>query len=232
MRFLPLVPSRLDPGPWLPFKDLELAWDGPHREAWNRAVGGGLAVHAVHLPAREWTDDLLGEALTVLGAGLATDFLVVPADPPSTRWGRAKFLGTLEAMLEVCSGRAVKLVLHPLEGSTPRLQELLRGVQGDAVGLCWDADRGEDPEPIIDRIRCAVGGPDADPRPLQRWGYRWNLAVPAEDPAVIGPILERLGRDFPPVLFPAELPATVFGRPVLADPEISLGRIWDRSEPQ
>jgi hypothetical protein len=226
------VSSRLDPGPWLPFKEVELLWDGTDGAAWSRAVRGGLAVHAIHLRTQEWAEGLLGEALAVLGASLEPDFLVVPADPPASRWGRAKFLGALEALLEACSGRGVKVVLRPVPGATPRILELLHGVHGDAVGICWNAESGEDPEPAIDRIHCAVGGPDADPRALQRWGYRWNLALPAEDPTRIGPVLERMRRDFPPVLFPAELPATVFGRPVLPDPEVSLGRIWDRAEPR
>jgi hypothetical protein len=91
---------------------------------------------------------------------------------------------------------------------------------------------GEDIESISDRLHCAVGRPDTDPRPLQRWGYRWNLAVPGEDPAVVGPVLERMRRDFPPVLFPAEMPTTVLGRQVVPDPDVSLGRIWDRGEPE
>jgi hypothetical protein len=230
MRFLPLVPSRLDPGPWLDFRNVELLWNGPDTGPWARAVRGGLAVHGVHLPAEVETEDLVRVALEILGAGLETDFIVVPAQPPGSRWGVAKFLGGLEGLLEATAGRGVKVALRPAAGATPRLLELLREVKGDALGFCWDADLGEDVEPIADRLHCAVGGQDTDPRSLQRWGYRWNLAIPAADPATIGPVLDRLRQTFPPVLFPAEMPATALGRPVLADPEVSLGRIWDRGE--
>ena len=232
MKFLPLVPSRLDPGPWLPFKEVELAWDASPDPGWTRAVRQGLAVHALHLREQAWSDRLLEDALAALGAGLEPDFLVASAQPPATRWGASTFLGTIESLLEATAGRGVKVALRPAKGATSRILELLRGVKGDAVGFCWDAALGEEIEPIVDRLHCAVGGTDTDPRPLQRWGYRWNLALPAEDPALIGPILERLRRDYPPVLFPAEMPATALGRPVVADPEVSLGRIWDRGEPR
>ena len=232
MRFVPLVHTRLDPGPWLPFKDVELLWAGQPDSAWTRAERGGLAVHAVHLRSQDWGDGLIAEALDVLGAGLGLDFLVLHAKPPATRWGAARFLGTLEALLEAATGRGAKVVLRPAEGATTRILDLLRGVQGDAVGFCWDAGLGEDLEPLAGRLHCAVGERHSDPRPLQRWGYRWNLAIPAEDPAEIGPVLERMRTQFPPVLFPAEMPRTALGRPVVADPEVSLGRIWDRKEPQ
>lgn len=231
MKFIPLVPTRLDPGPWLAFKDVELLWAGQSDLAWTRAVGGGMAVHAVHLREQDWADGLVAETLDILGAGLGLDFLVAHARPPATRWGAARFLGTLEALLEAASGRGVKVAVRPAKGATPRILELLRDVQGDAVGFCWDAVLGEDPEPIVGRLHCAVGDPHSDPRPLQRWGYRWNFAIPAEDPAEIAPVLERMRIEFPPVLFPAEMPRTALGRPVVPDPEVSLGRIWDRKEP-
>lgn len=231
MRFLPLVSSRLDPEPWRGFPDLELHWDGARPEAWARAVRGGLAVHAVHLPAADWDDRLAATAVEVVGAGLGPDFLVMPAQAPASRRERAGFLGTLEAVLEACTGRGVKVALRPAPAAAPRLVELLREVHGDGVGFCWDGDGGEDPEPIADRLHCAVGGPEVDPRPLQRLGYRWNLAVPATDPGFAQTALARLARDFPAVLFPAEMPATALGRPVVPDPEVSLGPIWNRSGP-
>lgn len=232
MRFVPLVDTRLEPGPWLPFKDVELAWSGTGSEAWARAVRGGLAVHAVHLGAQENTDALIREVLAVLGSGVGADFIVVPAQPPATRWGVARFLGSLESLLQATTGRGVKVALRPAKGATPRILDLLREAKGDALGFCWDAALGEPVEPLADRLYCAVGGTDTDPRPLQRWGYRWNLAVPGSDPATLGPVLDRMRAAFPPVLFPADLPSTALGRPVQPDPEVSLGRIWDRGEPR
>lgn len=226
MRFLPLVSSRMDPVPWRTFRDLELEWHGSEGAAWAREVRAGLAVHAVHLPPREWDLDLLRTAAEAVGTGLGFDFLVVHARPPGTRWGLSGFLGTLEGLLELCTPRGVKVALRPAKGATPRLLDILRDVHGEAVGFCWDADHGEDPEPIADRLHCAVGRAGSDPRPLQALGYRWNLALPAADPAAIAPVLERLRRGFPPVLFPAELPATALGRPVVPDPEVRMGATW------
>lgn len=231
MRFVPLVPSRRDPGPWLAFREVELAWQERPDAGWAGAVRQGFAVHALHLPEQAWGDGLVGAALLALGAGLEPDFLVVPAQPPATRWGASAFLGAVEGLLEATAGRGVKVALRPAKGGTPRLLELLHGVKGDAVGFCWDADLGEDLEPIADRLHSAVGTEASDPRPLQRLGYRWNLALPATDPDRVGAVLERLRRAFPPVLFPAEMPTTALGRPVRADPDVSLGRIWDRGEP-
>ncbi len=232
MRFVPLVDARQDPGPWLPFRDLELAWRGGSGAAWARAVQGGLAVHAVHLDAPKDSESLVREVLAVLGSGLGADFIVVPAQPPATRWGVAGFLGNLESLLQATAGRGVKIALRPAAGATPRILDLLREANGDTLGFCWDAALGEPVEPLADRLYCAVGGPDTDPRPLQRWGYRWNLAVPGDDPAVLAPSLERTRAAFPPVLFPTDLPCTALGRPVVPDPEVSLGRIWDRQEPR
>ncbi len=84
---------------------------------------------------------------------------------------------------------------------------------------------------MADRLRCAVGSASADAKPLQHWGYRWNLAVPGADPAQVAGILEGLKARHPAVLFPAEMPTHALGRPVVPDPEVTLGRIWDRGEP-
>jgi len=85
------------------------------------------------------------------------------------------------------------------------LVRLLREARGEAVGFCWDARIGAALEPIADRLFCAVGEPGDDFRPIQALGYRWNLAVPAEDPAVLLRVAAAIERDFPPVLFPAGL---------------------------
>jgi hypothetical protein len=57
-----------------------------------------------------------------------------------------------------------------------------------------------------DRLFCAVGEPGDDFRPIQALGYRWNLAVPARDPATMRQAQAEIERAFPPVLFPKEHP--------------------------
>jgi hypothetical protein len=72
------------------------------------------------------------------------------------------------------------------------------------VGFCWDAGVGADLDCISDRLFCAVGEPGDDFRPIQRLGYRWNLAIPAADPEALRRVAAAIGAAFPPVLYPEE----------------------------
>jgi len=231
MRFLPLLSSGLEAAPWLGFHDAELEWDGSLGGGWTDAVRRGFGVHALHLAAGPWKDPLLESAVAALGTRLGIDFLVLKADAPSTRWGKARFFGILEALLEAATPMGVKIVLRPAPGSVAALLALLRESKADGVGFCWDEGLGAELDPMADRLRCAVGSATVDPGPLQHWGYRWNMAIPGSDPARLRAVLETLQTKHPAVLFPAEMPTHALGRPVVPDPEVSLGRIWNREEP-
>jgi hypothetical protein len=210
MRFVPLVPSEIEPGPWRGFLAVELAWRGHAHAAW-----AGLPVHAVHLPETPWSPELGEAAMAVLGARLDPDFLVLRASAPDQRLDKAQFFTTLEGLLELTHGRGVKLALRPAPGEARALARLLREARGEAVGFCWD--RGTDLEAISDRLFCAVGEAGDDFSGLQALGYRWNVAVPALDPAAARTALEALGRAWPSVYFPSGLEAA-------PDPSVTLGR--------
>ena len=70
------------------------------------------------------------------------------------------------------------------------------------MGFCWDSGVGSDLVCFEDRLFCAVGAPGDDFRPIQALGYRWNLAVPATDPAAMRRAEQAITAAFPPVLFP------------------------------
>ncbi|MDR3683618.1 MAG: hypothetical protein P4L11_07805 [Geothrix sp.] len=210
MRFVPLVPSEIEPGPWRQSQAVELAWQGRAHAAWT-----GLPVHAVHLPETPWSAELGEAAMAVLGSGLDPDFLVLSASAPDQRLASSQFLTVLEGLLELTQGRGVKLALRPAPGGTLALVRLLREARGEAVGFCWD--RSADLEAISDRLFCAVGGTEDDFSGLQALGYRWNVAVPASDPAAARAELEALGRAWPSVYFPSGLMAA-------PDPSVTLGR--------
>lgn len=199
MRIVPLLPSTADPGPWSAFPAAELAWCGDLHAGWRRLLP---AVHALHLPPQPWGPDLGGAALAALRSRLGPDFLVLHAPAPADRGEAAAFLGVLEGLLEVAQGEGFKIALRPAPGAAPALAGHLREARGAAVGYCWDPGVGADLEVIADRLFCAVGGPGADYGPIQRLGYRWNLALPAADPAGFAADRETLALRFPAVLFP------------------------------
>jgi hypothetical protein len=231
MRFLPLLPSGSEAAPWLDFHAVELEWEGFLGAGWAEAVRGGREVHALHLRPEPWKDPLVETALAAFRTRLGIDFLVLRAGAPATRWGKAGFFGILEALLEAATPMGVKIVLRPEPGSVAALLELLREAKADGVGFCWDDGLGPELDLMADRVRCAVGAASVDPAPLQRWGYRWNMAVPGADPGQLAAVLDGLRGKHPTVLFPAEMPSHALGRPVVPDPEVTLGRIWDRGEP-
>ncbi len=219
MRFVPLISSRMDPGPWLSQAPLMVQWEGILHGNWASAVRRGLAVHAVHLPGQAVVD----EGLEVLRLGLGPDFLVLPVSRPQGREAGFRLLGHLDSLLEAISGRGVKLALRLEEGSEAAVLELLRQAHGEAVGFCWHPGI-RDAEPLADRIWCGLCEPGSDLRPLQTLGYRWDMALAAEDPDTFRSVAAALAAEHPPVLFPAEMPATALGRPVVPDPEVVFGR--------
>ena len=220
MRFLPLLSSLQDPDPWISFRDVELNWKGDLHPGWESAVRAGLGVHALHLRAQPWGEALVLEALGSLRPRLGADFLVIPAEAPSgrTEWApgeqpvpgcredQARFLGTLEALLEALQGRGVKIALRPARGAMPALVALLKELRCDAVGYCWDSGVGADLEALSDRLFCAVGDGDADFSGLRRLGYRWNLALPASDPDSTARTVARLQASHPMIYFPEVTP--------------------------
>ena len=202
MRFVPLIPSDLDPEPWRPFPAVELAWTGELHPRWLR---GASEVHAIHLPAAPWTPELGTAVLAALGSRLELDFLILPAACPEERLERSGFLTVLEGLLEVTHGRGVKLALQAQPGAAQGLVRLLKEVHGEAVGFCWNGETGGDLDGLSDRLFCAVGGPEDDFAPLQRLGYRWNLALAATEPGPAQAAIAALEQAYPTVYFPADL---------------------------
>ena len=197
MRIVPLLPSTCEPESWLGFPAVELAWAGTVHPGWARAE-----VHALHLPWQPWGPELGDAALAALRARPGTDFLVLSAEVPAGRSQTSACMAVLEGLLEVTQGAGPRLALRPRPGAAPGLAALLKEARGAAVGFCWDAGLQGDLEAVEDRLYCAVGADGDDFRPLQALGYRWNLAIPAGDPAAHRELAERIAREFPPVLFP------------------------------
>jgi hypothetical protein len=204
MRIVPLLPSSCAPESWLTFPAVELAWTGTLHPGWTAA--GAPQVHGLHLPWHPWGPALGEAALAALHPALGADFLVLRAQAPADRAQASACMAVLEGLLEVTQGLGPKLALRPLPGSAPALAERLREARGAAVGYCWDADLKDDLASVEDRLYCAVGAPGDDFGPLQALGYRWNLAIPAQDPAAHRACAARIASAFPPVLFPAERP--------------------------
>jgi hypothetical protein len=227
MRFVPLIPSSFDPEPWLSLAPLMLQWDGVLHGGWSAAVRRGLAIHAVHLPG----DSPVEEALGVLRHGLGLDFLVIPIRRPETRETGFRILGHLEILLEATSGRGVKLALRLDPGAESAVLDLLRQAHGEAVGFCWHPGI-QDAEPLADRLWCGVCEPGTDLRPLQALGYRWDMALVAEHPGSFRDQAAALEVAYPPVLFPAEMPTTALGRPVVPDDSVVFGRHLVSDEPR
>jgi len=224
MRFLPQISSQFDPAPWVSLAPLMLRWDGTLHEGWPRAVRLGLAIHAVHLSGPSPVE----EALTVLGHNLGPDFLVIPVSRPEGREAGFRLLGQLETLLEATSGRGIKLALNLEAGAERAVLELLRQAHGEAVGFCWHPGI-QDAEPLADRLWCAVCTPGTDLRSLQCLGYRWDMALAAEDPETFRAQAAELEAKHPAVLFPAEMPATALGRPIVPDDSLVFGKHWDRT---
>ena len=226
MRFVPLILSSSVPENWAAFRDVELRWDGHLHADWELSARGGLAIHALHLPLMPWGMGLLQTALEALHPRLGTDFLVIPTHAPTGHQATSAFLQGIEALLERTSGRGVKLALRPSKGALPGLLSLLKEARGEAVGFCWDSNVGLDLDLISDRLYTAVGGMDDDYAALQRTGYRWNLALegmPTELPSRI----KALETNYPTVFFPAEMPTSALGRPIVPDESVIFGAHWD-----
>jgi hypothetical protein len=219
MRFIPLLPSSFDPAPWLTLAPVMLRWDGTLHGAWSAATRRGMAVHAVHLSDANPVE----EALEVLRQNLGLDFLVIPVLRPENREAGFRLLGHLEILLEATSGRGVKLALRLEADAQAPVLELLRQAHGEAVGFCWHPGI-QDAEPLADRLWCGVCEPGTDLHPLQALGYRWDMALAATSPEAFLAQASLLGAAHPPVLFPAEPPATPNGGPVLPDDNVLLGR--------
>lgn len=219
MRFVPLIPSSFDPGPWVPLGPAALAWDGSVHGDWSAALRRGAAVHAVHLPGRAPVD----EALEALRHGLGPDFLVIPVARPASREASFRILGHLESLLEIASGRGLKLALRIEAGAEAAVVDLLRQARAEAVGFCWHPGTA-DVELLADRLWCGVCESASDLRPLQQLGYRWDMALPSQDPDTFKVQASVLEAAHPPVLFPAEMPTTALGRPVVPDDSVVFGR--------
>jgi hypothetical protein len=209
MRIVPLLPSSCAPESWLSCEAVELGWTGELHPDWLRAAAP--PVHALHLPWQPWGPALGESALAALRPALGADFLVLRARAPEGRAETAACMGVLEGLLEVARnhGAGLKLALRPGPGAAPALAALLREAQGTAVGYCWDADLGPDLAWVEDRLFCAVGAPGTDLEPLRALGYRWNLAIPARDPAGFRELAAGIAIAYPPVLFPTLLPPTL-----------------------
>lgn len=223
MRFVPLLSGVQEPAPFKAFRDVELSLTGDLHAGWAKAVASGLAVHALHLPSMDWNDALALKALEALGSRLEPDFLVIRASDPSGLMGASRFFRALEAILEQAHGRGVKIALRPAPGSAAPLAKRLKEARGEAVGFCWDSWVGKDLEPLSDRLMTAVFEEGADLRPLQATGYRWNMAVPGDDEAVLKARIAALEAAHPGVIFPAERPTHALGRPIVAEEGVVFG---------
>lgn len=206
MRFVPLLPSDSDPVVWT--GPVELEWRGSLHAGWR-----GREIHAVHLGE----GDLLPQAEALLRSGIAPDFLVLPVPALKGRRPGFALLGLLETLLQVLQGRT-KIALRPRPEDLAALLPLLEEAQAHGVGFCWSP--GLDPEPLAHALWCAVGTPEADLAPLQRLGYRWNVALEAPDPASFAAWSESLSQRYPAVLFPSQMPQ------VEAEPGIRFGNSW------
>jgi hypothetical protein len=223
MRFVPLLPSSLDPAPWLPQGPVMLRWDGTLHEGWETHLCRGQAIHAAFLPGHSLVD----EALEVLRYRLGLDFLVLPVPKPGTREAGFRLLGQLEALLEATSGHGIKLALHLNADAVSTVIALLREAHGEAIGFCWHPGL-LDAELLADRIWCAVCDVGTDLGPLQALGYRWDMALAVENPGSFRVQAAAMEAAYPEVFFPAEMPATVLGRPLQPDGNLVFGRHWDR----
>ncbi len=226
MRFVPLILSSSAPEAWAGFKDVELRWDGTLHPEWEASVRNGLAVHALQLQPTPWGLGLLETALESLRPRLGADFLVIPTEAPIGRQGTSAFLQALEALLEHTSGRGVKLALRPSKGALTAILPLLKEARGEAVGFCWDPSVGPELDLISDRLYTAVGGVNDDYAALQRTGYRWNLAVEGS-PEDLSSSIRMLEANYPTVFFPAEMPTTALGRPIVPDESLIFGAHWN-----
>ena len=112
-------------------------------------------------------------------------------------------------------------------GSETAVLELLRQAQAEAIGFCWHPGI-LDAEPLADRLWYAVCEPQTDLRRLQALGYRWDMALAAADPESFRAQAEALQAVHPPVLFPAEMPTRMLGRPVVPDDSLVFGRHLNR----
>jgi hypothetical protein len=218
MRFVPLIPSTIDPEPWLSLAPLMLKWEGALHQGWARAAGRGVAIHAAHLLGESTVE----EALEVLRHRLGVDFLVIPVRKPESREAGFRLLGQLETLLEATSGWGVKLALRLEPEAQGPVLELLRQAHGEAIGFCWHPGL-QDPEPLADRLWCGICEPGTDLRPLQALGYRWDMALAAGEPAQFQSQSAALEAAHPAVLFPAQMPATALGRPVVPDASVVYG---------
>jgi hypothetical protein len=183
-----------------------------------------VAIHAIHLVEKDPTE----AALDVLRHGLGADFLVLPVEPPENREAGFRLLGQLATLLEATHGRGVKVALRLGSGAEAAVLDLLKQARGEAVGFCWHPGLA-DPEPLADRLWCAVGEPSSDLRALQALGYRWDLALPATNPEQFRQQAAIMEAAYPGVLFPAEMPTTALGRPVVPDDSLVFGKHWERS---
>lgn len=217
MRYLPLLSSQMDPAPWP--ADVELIWEGDLHPGW---VHPARAVHAIHLKPQPFGEPMLLEAGAAIRRGLHPDFLVIPVEALPDRAAGFALLGMLEMLLEVVQGR-VKLALRVHPEVQAAVLTLLREARAEAVGFCFG---GGDPEPLADRLWCAVGG--ADLGRLRALGFRWNVALPATEPSAFHAEAARLAAAHPAVYFPERLPDTMLGRPVVEDPSVTLGAHWER----
>ena len=129
----------------------------------------------------------------------------------------------METLLEATSGRGIKLALLLEAGAEAAVIGLLREAHGEAIGFCWHPGI-LDVEPLADRLWCGVCKARTDLRPLQALGYRWDMALVAEDPDSFRSQATALEAAHPPVLFPAEMPTTALGRPVVPDDSVVFGR--------
>jgi hypothetical protein len=181
----------------------------------------------MHLPG----ESVVEEALEALRHGLGVDFLVIPVRRPDNREAGFRLLGQLETLLEATSGRGIKLALLLEAGAEATVIDLLREAHGEAIGFCWHPGI-QDAEPMADRLWCGVCEAGMDLRPLQALGYRWDMALVAEDPDSFRLQATALEAAHPAVLVPAEMPTTALGRPVVPNDSVVFGRHLVADEPQ
>jgi hypothetical protein len=121
----------------------------------------------------------------------------------------------------------VKLALRLEPGAEATVVDLLKQARAEAVGFCWQPGT-LDAELLADRLWCGICEPDSNLKALQHLGYRWDMALPAVDPATYRAQAAGLGAAHPTVWFPAELPTTMLGRPVVPDDSLIFGKHWER----
>lgn len=220
MQFIPSIKSHPPSDLWKNCSRLELRFHEPILSpAWVQRIREGLELRTVHLPLWQPSTSSLDLTRSLLQPPFDLDFLVLPVPVLSDRTLAFQFLSTIEVLLEMLSGRGIKIALKSQDDPSP-LVTLLKSIRADAIGYCWEA-RHSECAVIADRIFVAYGTPQDSFQPLYELGYRWDIGLEVSSPEDFQMAHARLKHCYPDPIFPKQLPN------VSPDPDVSLGEHWN-----